>query len=71
MEYRAWMFKLIPKERTSEFHAALSSYRKVLGLITPFMAGFLANVHATLPYGASLIAFIIAGVFLLWIPRRK
>lgn len=69
--YRSWMFKLIPKERASEFHAALSSYRKVLGLITPFIAGFLANVHPTLPYGASLIAFITAGVFLLWIARRK
>lgn len=28
--YRSWLFKLIPKEKTTEFHAALSSYRKFL-----------------------------------------
>jgi len=69
--YRSWMFKLILKEKASEFHAPLSSYRRVLGMVTPFVAGFLASIHATLLYGASLIAFIVAGIFLLWIARRK
>ncbi len=57
--YRSWLFKLIPKEKTTEFHAALSSYNRALGLVTPITAGFLASVHPTLPYGASLAGFIV------------
>lgn len=68
--YRSWMFKLIPKEKASEFHAAISSYRKLLGLITPFVAGALASVHATLPYEASLVLFLIAGA-MFWVLARK
>ncbi|AAL81069.1 hypothetical protein PF0945 [Pyrococcus furiosus DSM 3638] len=68
--YRSWLFKLIPRERTTEFHAALSSYQRVLGLITPITAGALASIHPTLPYSGSLMAFILAGVFLLWIAKK-
>ncbi|WP_297464647.1 MFS transporter [Thermococcus sp.] len=68
--YRSWMFKLIPKERASEFHAAISSYRKVIGLFTPFIAGALASVHATLPYAFSLAFFLSAGLLLAATPRR-
>jgi MFS family permease len=63
--YRSWLFKLIPKEKTTEFHAAISSYRRVLGLITPLLAGFLASLHPTMPYARSLAVFIAAGLFLL------
>lgn len=59
--YRSWMFKLIPKERASEFHAAITSYRRLIGLVTPFIAGALASVYATLPYAASLVLFLIMG----------
>jgi len=68
--YRSWMFKLIPKERASEFHAAISSYRKVIGIVTPFIAGALASVHATLPYAFSLAFFLLAGVLLTVAPGR-
>lgn len=68
--YRSWMFKLIPKEKASEFHAAISSYRKLLGLFTPAIAGALASIHATLPYGASLVLFLIAGA-MFWVLARK
>jgi len=68
--YRAWMFKLIPKERASEFHAAISSYNRLIGLVTPFIAGALASVHATLPYAASLFAFIAAGGLFMWMTRK-
>ncbi|ASJ07565.1 MFS transporter [Thermococcus pacificus] len=68
--YRAWMFKLIPKERASEFHAAISSYRKVIGIVAPFIAGALASIHATLPYAVSFGLFLLAGVMFWW-PARK
>lgn len=68
--YRSWTFKLIPKEKASEFHAAISSYRKLLGLFTPAIAGALASIHATLPYGASLVLFLIAGA-MFWVLARK
>ncbi len=57
--YRSWMFSLIPKEKASEFHAAISSYRKLIGLFTPFVAGALASIKATLPYFVSLILFLV------------
>ncbi|WP_456321327.1 MFS transporter [Palaeococcus sp. (in: euryarchaeotes)] len=59
--YRSWMFKLIPREKASEFHAAITSYRKIIGLVTPFIAGFLASVHATLPYAISFVLFLMIG----------
>jgi len=68
--YRAWMFKIIPRERASEFHAAISSYRKVIGLVTPLIAGFLASVHATLPYAASLMLFLVAGTMFWWLAGK-
>ncbi|WP_297436000.1 MFS transporter [Thermococcus sp.] len=68
--YRSWMFKLIPKERASEFHAAISSYNRLIGLFTPFVAGALASLHATLPYAVSLGLFLIAGVMFWWLERK-
>ncbi|GAB6101568.1 MFS transporter [Thermococcus atlanticus] len=68
--YRSWMFKLIPKERASEFHAAISSYRKLIGLFAPFAAGFLASIHATLPYAVSLGLFLVAGAMFWWLARK-
>ena len=67
--YRAWMFKLIPKERASEFHAAISSYRKVISIIAPIVAGALASVHATLPYAFSLAFFALAGMIFALLSR--
>nr|WP_206205762.1 MFS transporter [Thermococcus sp. Bubb.Bath] len=69
--YRSWMFRLIPMEKASELHAAISSYRRVIGLVTPLVAGALASIHPTLPYGASLLGFIVAGLFLLWIAKGR
>ncbi|USG99548.1 MFS transporter [Thermococcus argininiproducens] len=69
--YRSWMFKLIPKERASEFHAAITSYRRLIGLFTPFIAGALASLHATLPYTASLVLFIVTGLIFIRLSRPK
>jgi len=68
--YRSWQFSLIPKERASEFHAAISSYNRLIGLVTPFIAGALASIHATLPYAASLLGFIAAGALFMWMTRK-
>jgi len=68
--YRSWMFRRISKERTSEFHAAISSYNRTINLVTPFAAGVLASIHATLPYGVSLVLFLIAGA-MFWVLARR
>ncbi|NJE10827.1 MFS transporter [Thermococcus sp. MAR1] len=68
--YRSWQFSLIPKERASEFHAAISSYNRLIGLFTPFVAGALASVHATLPYAASLVLFLAAGAMFWWLAGK-
>ncbi|ADT84211.1 hypothetical protein TERMP_01235 [Thermococcus barophilus MP] len=68
--YRSWMFSLIPKEKASEFHAAISSYRRLIGLFTPFVAGALASIHATLPYAASFLLFLLIGVLFIEAARK-
>ncbi|AHL22735.1 MFS transporter [Thermococcus nautili] len=68
--YRSWMFKLIPKEKASEFHSAISSYRKLLALFTPFVAGALASLHPTLPYAVSFGLFLLAGAMFWWLARK-
>ncbi|WP_297090290.1 MFS transporter [Thermococcus sp.] len=69
--YRSWQFSLIPKERASEFHAAISSYNRLIGLVTPFIAGALASVHATLPYAASLVLFLVTGALFMWLYKSR
>ncbi|AEC52562.1 hypothetical protein PNA2_1648 [Pyrococcus sp. NA2] len=69
--YRAWMFRLIPNERVSEFHAAISSYRRVIELVAPVLAGALATLHPTLPYAVSLVGFLLAGLLFIIIRRRR
>ena len=55
--YRSWLFSKVPKEKASSLLSALSSYDRLIGVITPFLAGLLASLHSTLPYLASLILF--------------
>ncbi|ACS33663.1 MFS transporter [Thermococcus gammatolerans] len=69
--YRSWMFKLIPKEKASEFHAAISSYRKLFGLFAPFVAGALASIHPTLPYAVSFGLFLMAGAMFAKLSRKR
>ncbi|WP_456422313.1 MFS transporter [Thermococcus sp.] len=68
--YRSWQFSLIPKERASEFHAAISSYNRLIGLFTPFVAGALASLHATLPYAVSFGLFLLAGAMFWWLAGK-
>jgi hypothetical protein len=68
--YRAWMFKLIPKERASEIHATISSYRKLIALLAPFVSGVLATIKPTLPYATSLVLFLSIGALFI-ILRHK
>jgi len=69
--YRAWMFSLIPNEKASEIHAALSSYRRIISLIIPLIAGFIANIKATLPYFVSFFLFVFLGVIFLFFKKVK
>ena len=68
--YRAWMFRMIPRERVSEFHAALSSYRKTIQIFSPFIAGWLASLNPTLPYTASFSFSIAASALLIFLGFR-
>ncbi len=63
--YRAWVFSLIPREKASSLLSALSSYRRVITLFSPAIAGFLATIKPTLPYIVSLVLFIVSALILL------
>jgi MFS family permease len=60
--YRSWIFGKIPREKASSILSALSSYRKLIVLVSPALAGFLASIKPTLPYLASLTLFIIVAI---------
>lgn len=68
--YRAWMFRMIPREKVSEIHAALSSYRKTIQIFSPFIAGWLASLSPTLPYMASFSFSLAASALLIFLGIR-
>ena len=63
--YRSWIFSKIPKEKASSILSALSSYRRLIALVSPAIAGFLASIRPTLPYLASLLLFITSSATLI------
>ena len=63
--YRSWVFRKVPKERASSILSALSSYRKLIALVSPALAGVLASIKPTLPYLVSLLLFIASSIILL------
>ena len=63
--YRSWNFSKIPKDKASSILSALSSYRRLIALISPATAGFLASIEPTLPYLVSLILFITSSIILI------
>jgi MFS family permease len=65
--YRSWIFSKIPKEKASNILSSLSSYRKLIALFSPAIAGFLAMEKPTLPYLASLTFFILSSAILITI----
>jgi len=67
--YRTWIFSKIPKDRASEILAAISSYRKMFGLMVPLIAGALASLTPTLPYAASLLLYAISILLFLYAKR--
>ena len=69
--HRSWIFSKIPKEKASSILSALSSYRKLVALISPALAEFLASLKPTLPYFASLILFITSSIILLLYAYRS
>ena len=62
--YRSWLFRKIPKDKATTLFSALSSYRRMIRTITPFIAGLLATIDPTLPYGVSLALFLTTGIIL-------
>ncbi len=62
--YRGWLYRKIPRDRSTTIFAAIGSYRRVIGLITPFIAGLLASINPVLPYNVSLVLFLVTGIIL-------
>ena len=63
--YRSWIFSKIPRDKASSILSALSSYRRLIALVSPAIAGFLASIRPTLPYLASLLLFITSSTTLI------
>ena len=68
--YRAWLFSKVPANKASSVFAAISSYRRIIVLVSPFLAGFLASIYPSLPYLFSLPLFGSITLILLMISRK-
>ncbi len=68
--YRAWLYSKIPSEKASSLFAAISSYRRIIALLSPLIAGFLASINPLLPYLSSLPLFASITAILLVKARR-
>ncbi len=68
--YRAWLFRVVPPERSPEFMATRATLQRLIGWGTPVLAGALAQRSPALPYGTSVMLLGLTGV-LLWLGKRK
>ncbi|RLE54116.1 MAG: MFS transporter [Thermoprotei archaeon] len=55
--YRSWLFSKVPAHRASSLLAAVASYRRLVATTAPAVAGYLANIHSTLPYTTALALY--------------
>lgn len=67
--YGKWLFGKVPKEKATTVFGALSSYRRLIRLFTPALAGLLASMHPTLPYLASLTLFAVTAALMEYLFR--
>jgi len=63
--YRSWVFGRIPGDKASTVLSALASYRKIIAIVSPALAGLLASIMPTLPYLVSLLLFIASSVVMI------
>ncbi len=68
--YRSWLFSKIPSEKASSLFAALSSYRRIIVLVSPLIAGWLASINPVLPYIVSIPLFALVTTILLVVARK-
>lgn len=67
--YGKWLFSKVPKEKATTVFGALSSYKRLIRLFTPALAGLLAAMHPTLPYLASLALFAATAALMEYLFR--
>ena len=67
--YGKWLFSKVPKEKATTVFGALSSYKRLVRLFTPALAGLLAAMHPTLPYLASLALFAATAALMEYLFR--
>ena len=68
--YRSWLFSKVPSDKASSILAGISSFKRLVGLIAPFIAGLLASLYPTLPYLISLVLFLATIPILLSLERK-
>jgi len=70
--YRGWMWSFIPPEKSAQIHGALSSFRRSIKTISPFLAGWQALAHPVLPYITGAFLYSIAAVLIfVWNAKMK
>ncbi len=63
--YRDWMWSFVLPEKSAQFHGALSSLRRSIRIISPFLAGWQAFIHPVMPYITGGFLYSAAAVLIM------
>jgi len=63
--YRDWMWSFVPPEKSAQFHGALSSLRRSIRIISPFLAGWQAFIHPVMLYITGRFLYSAAAVLIM------
>ncbi|MCS7386648.1 MAG: hypothetical protein NDF55_07965 [archaeon GB-1867-005] len=65
------LYSTIPEESKGTYMGVLSAASKVIGIVSPLIAGFIASIHAQLPYALSALLVVFSILLFTITPYRR
>ena len=70
--HQSMLFYYIPEHKRGEFFGAFTALKRTLGIIFPFLAGFIAHkIHPLANYGISFLIFFLVILLYLYLKQLK
>jgi len=67
--YRSWIYKNIPSKRSTEIFGGIASAKRIMGIVTPLVAGALASRSDVLPFGISFLLWLFLAISYVYIEK--
>jgi len=65
------LYSTIPEEFKGTYMGVLSAVSKVIGIVSPLIAGFIASIHAQLPYALSALLVVFSILLFIITPYEN